>query len=208
MSVCTYNSTIVNLTGSCSTSLVDNSNGTLTFTDDSGNAITFYEGNPPVSFAYNAATSILSLQLTDGTILDADISACCGGGGADIDDVTFTEATRTLTITQGANVFNVVIPETVTTLVDNADGTYTYTSEDATATIITPVAQKHSEIIPIGTTTIDVPHNLNTATTIFQMVDLVTGSVVFPDGRIVLDLNTIRFTFNPATTGQIQVTIN
>ena len=67
-----------------------------------------------------------------------------------------------------ANISNKVIEETVTTMVDNLDGTYTYTSEDGTTTIIgdgslvnyndTTIATKHKigEIVDQAGNIIDV----------------------------------------------------
>ncbi|MCO6175393.1 hypothetical protein NHF50_10090, partial [Flavobacterium sp. NRK F10] len=108
------------------TTLVDNGDGTMTYTDEDG-------------IAQVITTTVVSNNtvIPDGTI---DIN----GDGTPDNNVTLQDIVNNINTIISGN-------ETLTTMVDNTDGTYTYTSEDATVT------------------TIDVPGSvINNASTIFS----------------------------------------
>src|SRR5690554_4387765 len=71
--------------------------------------------------------------------------------------------------------------ETVTTLIDNNDGTYTYTSEDGTVTVIdipSSIVNNFEEIVKSGPVTVDG----NTFTTIEEYIEYIANASVNIDG--------------------------
>ena len=93
------------------TTYVDNGDGTSTYTDEDGVANTI-----------NNSAIAENVLIEDGTV-DID------GDGTPDNGVTLQDVIDNLDDIVAAN-------ETVTTLVDNTDGTFTYTSEDGTVTVI------------------------------------------------------------------------
>ena len=95
-------------TSETTTTLVDNGNGTFTYTSEDGTATTF-----------NTTQSGTGDPNTNGTT---------GGAG----DIYVDESTGDIYVHNGTNWVPVSASETTTTLVDNGNGTFTYTSEDGT----------------------------------------------------------------------------
>ena len=109
------------------TTLADNLDGTLTYTDE--------DGVPNIVTITTIASNVL---IEDGTI-DID------GDGIPDNDITLKDVID--------NINNIVaVNETLTTLVDNGDGTYTYTSEDDTTTNIDGVQTGTGDPNTNGTT--------------------------------------------------------
>lgn len=125
--------TVIQVSDCSEPTLVDNLNGTHTFDPGDGNVITF-----PTKYLANATyseiTENLTLTLSDGTTYIVNIPAGVSGGSETITTlVDNLDGSFTYT-SEDATV--TVWSETVTTLVDNLDGTLTYTSEDGTVVTI------------------------------------------------------------------------
>src|SRR5690606_27912528 len=115
-------------------------NNELTYTGENGTPVVFNlnEG----SIAYTAATNVLTYTDEAGVITPLNLN----NTGLTYDVATkILSYVNTLGVTQTVDLSAIVAAnETVTTLVDNADGTYTYTSEDDTETIIKPIDYEYT----------------------------------------------------------------
>lgn len=224
-------------------SLVNNNDDTMTFTDSAGNqyilplieivdlqfddatgqlsliteasthTVEIHAGKV-VSGSANYDTSVLTLVLDNGETVDIDmlpVNIYANAG-------TFDDATNTLTISRNDGVtFDIDLTdcctgggetgdETITTMTENADFSYTYESEDSTTTTIVPVAKRHTEVIPAGTTSISITHGLNNLNVMTEMIST-SGATVHPNSIINLDTNTISVTFTPALVNNTKVVV-
>ncbi|WP_423130039.1 beta strand repeat-containing protein [Gaoshiqia sp. Z1-71] len=114
--------TVIDLTALISgngtpTSLTDNGDGTMTYTNEDG-----------VGTVINTTVLSANVQIADGTI-DID------GDGTPDNNLSLQDIVNNIGLIVSAQ-------ETLTTLTDNGDGTYTYTSEDATTTTINTIANE------------------------------------------------------------------
>ncbi|WP_289034939.1 hypothetical protein, partial [uncultured Flavobacterium sp.] len=113
------------------TTLVNNNDGTYTYTNEAGTQVTI---DVPADVVSNfndiiTNTSVLNQLITNLTNTSV-------GGNVYYDGTSFTYVDNTGT-SHTINIQDIVRGnETVTTLVDNNNGTYTYTSEDGTVTTI------------------------------------------------------------------------
>jgi hypothetical protein len=119
--------------GETVTNLVDNGDGTLTYTNEQGTAQTF---SVTSSLSFNTTTSVLTFVNPQGVSNDIDLSALAGGTGntSVLSNVNGT-GNRILTHDDGTG-NTVDVFESVTTVVDNTDNTYTFTNEAGTPTVI------------------------------------------------------------------------
>lgn len=111
----------------------------------------------------------------------------------------------TLTLVSG-NTVNISIPNIVTTLVNNNDGSYTYTSEDGTETTIETGNKSYKQLIPSGTDNISIIHSLSSLSVLFQIVS-VSNKIVIPDNVIYLSTNTLMLDFVPALEEDVSIYI-
>ncbi|MCX2679831.1 hypothetical protein OOZ15_07775, partial [Galbibacter sp. EGI 63066] len=151
------------------TNLVDNGDGTITYTNEDGTAQTV-----------DIATMVEANE-TLTTLVD-------NGDGT----MTYTDEEGMATVIDMASIIS--SNETLTTLVDNGDGTMTYTDEDGVATVITTTVLSDNAQIPDGTVDIDgdgTPDNgvtlqdvINNLTTIIDANETLTTLVDNGDGTI------------------------
>lgn len=102
----------------------------------------------------------------------------------------------TLNLISG-NTVNINVPNIVTTLTNNNDGTYIYTSENGTQTVIETSGKSYKQIIPSGTDNIIIAHNLNSLSISFQIINI-NNKIVFPNSIIYLSTNNLMLDFIPA----------
>src|SRR5690606_21752410 len=111
------------------TTLVNNNDGTHTYTSEDGTE-TRLDGHASVINQFK------ELEIGGPVTLDGDTYNTCGANSQQLDETD----------------------ETVTTVVNNNDGTYTYTSEDGTVTVVdvpASVINQFEEIVNGGPVTID-----------------------------------------------------
>ncbi|MPV86198.1 hypothetical protein GCU85_05570, partial [Cardiobacteriales bacterium ML27] len=101
------------------TTLVDNANGTLTYTDEAGTAFVIDKAN-----LTDNGDGSYTFTNNDGS----DVTFSVGGVADITDDNTALNINPIATITKSDGTV-VLLKETVTTIVDNGDGTFTYTNE-------------------------------------------------------------------------------
>ncbi len=164
------------------TTLVDNGNGTMTYTDENGTA--------------NTINTTVAIQ--DGTI-DID------GDGTNDNGVTLQDVINNINNITSAN-------ETLTTLVDNGNGTMTYTDENGTANTINTTVAIQDGTIDIdgdgtndnGVTLQDVINNINNITsaneTLTTLVDNGNGTSTYTDEN-----GTANSITNSVASGNVQV---
>ncbi|QAA81263.1 hypothetical protein EI546_05765 [Aequorivita sp. H23M31] len=188
------------------TTLIDNANGTYTYTSEDGtvtiidvpaSVVANFEtivNDGPVTINGNTYTTIeeyiISLANASVNLDGGDMITVTGTGtAADPYVVSVTAgAPDSMLITNAAGDLEwatiasiVQANETVTTLIDNANGTYTYTSEDGTVTIIdvpASVVANFETIVNDGPVTI----NGNTYTTIEEYIISLANASVNLDG--------------------------
>ena len=123
------------------TTLVDNGNGTYTYTSEDGTTTTLTSAPETVTTAvFDPATGILTYTNEAGTLNTMDISAMVANAetltsiSQDVPTgkITYTDENGAATVVDVAAM--ITANETTTTLVDNNDGSYTYSSEDGTTT--------------------------------------------------------------------------
>ncbi|MDC8003361.1 hypothetical protein POV27_04825, partial [Aureisphaera galaxeae] len=112
--------------------LTDNGDGTYTITNDDGSTITF-TGTDDQTLSLTGTT----LTIEDGN--SVDLSAIGGTDDQNLTGASVTGTTLQVDIEDGTPAMvdlasAIVAGETTSRLVDNLDGTYTYTDEDGTAT--------------------------------------------------------------------------
>lgn len=124
------------------TTLVDNLDNTFTYTSEDGTIVTIDFGDVVTTVVDNLDGTITYTDETGSpTVLDicAIIANCSIGALSDVDVTTTPPSLNNILKWDGSNwvpVAPAAGSETVTTLVDNLDNTFTYTSEDATITTI------------------------------------------------------------------------
>ncbi|MGJ8685810.1 MAG: hypothetical protein ACSHWW_14360, partial [Nonlabens sp.] len=119
-----------------SVSLIDNSDGTYTFTDALGNIITIQDtsistlvDNANGTYTYTDETGVQ-------TIIDTSIMETLTSLGINASQTALEYSDENGLITTIDLTAVIQNLETITTLADNSDGTFTYTSEDGTVTTI------------------------------------------------------------------------
>ena len=159
------------------TTLTNNGDGTLTYTDEDG-----------VDTIINTTVLSTNTQITDGTIdIDGDGTPDTNVTLQDIVDNinTIIDANETLTTLtdngdgtltyvdeDGAStIIDIANLETTTTLADNGDGTLTYTDEDGVDTIINTTVLSTNTQITDGTVDIDGDGTPDTNVTLKDIVD-------------------------------------
>ncbi|MGS2761112.1 hypothetical protein ACVBDU_02455, partial [Sinomicrobium sp. M5D2P9] len=163
------------------TAMVDNGDGTYTFTNANGDTITV-----------DVPSSVVENITNEGDIFNAIENLIKNIGGNvyyDGDQFTYLDENGD---TQTINFEELVqANETVTTLVDNANGTYTYTSEDGTETIINvpaDVINQFEEIV----------NNENVYNTLEEIIKNIGGNVYYDGDQFTYldengDTQTINF---------------
>ena len=162
------------------TSLVDNGDGTMTYTDEDGTANTI---NTSVAVANG------SIDITGDGIVDNDVTLQDIINSIDIivdaeetvttlvydgllEELTYTDEDGTATVIDIGTIIDG--SETLTSLVDNGDGTMTYTDEDGTAnTINTSVAVANGSIDITGDGIVD---NDVTLQDIINSIDIIVDA--------------------------------
>ena len=124
------------VSSTASVSLVDNLDGTYTFTDASGNTVTIADttvstlvDNGNDTYTYTDETGVQTI--IDTTVIETITSL---GLNASQTALEYTDEAGVITTVDLSTVIQNL--ETVTTLIDNANGTFTYTAEDGTQTVI------------------------------------------------------------------------
>jgi len=120
------------------TTIVDNNDGTYTYTNESGDAFTFEGGssggglgnNTLTTLSFDDLTSQLNYQDENGNLNVIDM----GSLASHFTDLNDGHIIGTHTSGDGTVAD---IEESISTLVDNGDGTLTYTNEDGTSTTFT-----------------------------------------------------------------------
>ncbi|WP_299363531.1 hypothetical protein [Winogradskyella sp.] len=146
------------------TALVDNGDGTFTYTSENGTSTTFdandaqtvttFVDNGNGTYTYTSEDGTATTTATPGA---ETVTALVDNG-----DGTFTYTSENGTSTT----FDANGAQTVTTFVDNGDGTYTYTSEDGTATTTaTPGAETVTALVDNGDGTFTYTSENATSTT-------------------------------------------
>ncbi|EWH08760.1 collagen triple helix repeat-containing protein, partial [Cellulophaga geojensis KL-A] len=132
--------------------VVDNGDGTFTITDDSGNAATIDTNQVAGTLVNN----------NDGTITYTD-----GTGSSQTIGLVSSDANNDIQVgTDGGlylNVASVTIDETITSLTDNGDGTFTYENESGAATTFD---SKRSTVLDNGDGTFTITDDSGNAATI------------------------------------------
>ncbi|WP_413512170.1 hypothetical protein [Myroides odoratus] len=151
------------------TTLVNNNNGTYTYTSENGTQTVI---NVPQSVIENFET-IINNETVKNEILE--LITTVGGGNVYYDGITF-KYTDSNGATQVINLATLVkANETLTTLVNNNNGTYTYTSENGTQTVINvpqSVIENFETII----------NNETVKNEILELITTVGGGNVYYDG--------------------------
>lgn len=165
------------------TTLVDNADGTMTYTDEDDvvNVITTSAGSGYV-------------LITDGTI-DID------GDGTPDNNVSLQDFID--------NIGNIVSAhETVTTLVDNTDGTMTYTDEDGTANTITTSAGSNNVLVDDGTIDIDGDMVLDNNVTLQDVINNINNIVAANETLTTFALNADGYTLEYTDEDGVLSTVN
>ncbi|MBF4983805.1 hypothetical protein FNJ87_05470, partial [Nonlabens mediterrranea] len=117
-------------------SLVDNTDGTYTFTDAAGNTITIADTSISTLVDNSNGTYTYTDELGNQTIIDTTFleSLTSLGINASQTALEYTDEDGIITTLNLTSVVQNL--ETITTLVDNADGTFTYTNEAGTPVTI------------------------------------------------------------------------
>src|SRR5690606_31938654 len=135
------------------TTLVNNGDGTYTYTNEAGATVTI---DVPADVINNFEEIVNNTEVLNQLV--ENLTNTTVGGNVYYDGDTFTYIDENGT-SQTINFEELVqANETVTTLVNNNDGTYTYTSEDGTVTVVDVPASAINELEDIvngGTVTID-----------------------------------------------------
>ena len=154
------------------TTLVDNNDGTYTYTSENGTVTTI---NVPASVINNFEEIINNTEVLNQLI--ENLTNTTVGGNVYYDGNTFTYVDATGT-TQVINFEDLVqANETVTTLVNNNNGTYTYTSENGTVTVIdipSAVVENFETIVNEGPITV----NGNTFNTVEEYIQHIANTSV------------------------------
>ncbi|AZI27375.1 hypothetical protein EA772_19280 [Pedobacter sp. G11] len=149
------------------TTLIDNKNGTYTYTAEDGKQTII---NVPANVISNFQT--IANDNSVKTIIENIVRNT--GGNVFYDGANFTYVDNN-GVKQIINISQLVkANETVTTLIDNKNGTYTYTAEDGKQTIINVPANVISNFQSIA--------NDNSVRTIIENIVRNTGGNVFYDG--------------------------
>ncbi|WP_316849305.1 beta strand repeat-containing protein [Pedobacter agri] len=149
------------------TTLIDNKNGTYTYTAEDGKQTII---NVPANVISNFQT--IANDNSVKTIIENIVRNT--GGNVFYDGANFTYVDNN-GVKQVINISQLVkANETVTTLIDNKNGTYTYTAEDGKQTIINVPANVISNFQSIA--------NDNSVRTIIENIVRNTGGNVFYDG--------------------------
>src|SRR5690554_489347 len=176
------------------TTIVQNPDGTYTYTNENGETIT-------IDATANVINNIEQI-LGDTNVLNELITVLGDtyvGGNVYYDGDTFTYVDEA----GDSHVINfeeiVQANESVTTLVDNGDGTYTYTSEDGTETIVdvpASVINQFEEIVNGGPVTIEgeeyttieeyIQHIVETNESVTTLIDNADGTYTYTseDGTV------------------------
>ncbi|RLA16587.1 MAG: hypothetical protein DRQ56_10375 [Gammaproteobacteria bacterium] len=127
--------------GETTTTMVDNGNGTHTYTSEDATATIFNTTDDQNIANLGLVGTTLTVGIEDGTSQVVNLGALVGTDDQNISGSSFNGVTNELTIgiENGTNETVDLSAlaggvETTTTLVDNTDGSFTYTSEDATVT--------------------------------------------------------------------------
>ena len=167
------------------TTLIDNKNGTYTYTAEDGKTTLI---NVPADVVNNFQT--IANDNTVRTIIENIVKNT--GGNVFYDGANFTYVDNN-GVKQTINIAQIVkANETVTTLIDNKNGTYTYTAEDGKTTLINVLADVVNNFQTIA--------NDNTVRTIIENIVKNTGGNVFYDGAnfTYVDNNGVKQTINIA----------
>ncbi|WP_316806790.1 hypothetical protein [Pedobacter agri] len=149
------------------TTLIDNKNGTYTYTAEDGKQTII---NVPANVISNFQT--IANDNSVRTIIENIVKNT--GGNVFYDGANFTYVDNN-GVKQTINISQLVkANETITTLIDNKNGTYTYTAEDGKQTIINVPANVISNFQTIA--------NDNSVRTIIENIVKNTGGNVFYDG--------------------------
>ena len=183
------NSVIINLAevvkkNETLTTLVNNGNGTYTYTSENGTKTTI---NVPADVINNFNDIISNTNVTNAiTNLIKNI-----GGNVYYDGSNFTYVDANGT-TQTINISNIVkANETVTTLVNNGNGTYTYTSENGTTTTINVPA--------------DVINNFNNILGDTNVTNAITNLIKNVGGNVYYDGSNFTYLDDNGTTQTINI---
>lgn len=120
------------------TTLVDNANGSFTFTNEEGleTLVDFSADINVENFTYDEVNKQIVIAETDGTEYRLDITELIGEINTSVLANVLSSGNRIASHDNGNGVVT-DIHESVTTLVDNGDGSYTYTNEAGVAATIT-----------------------------------------------------------------------
>jgi len=166
------------------TTLVNNNNGTFTYTNELGNTSTINILTLIDTYADVAKTIVLN-----GTVLELYDGASDLISSVDIVSLIDISADANNLISLHGD--GLYASETVTTLVDNLDGTFTYTSEDGTEVIIDGVAETITTFVDNLDNTFTYTSEDGTETTIDISGSALTinGASTIGAGRLVTTLS-------------------
>ena len=121
------------------TTLVDNGNGTATYTNEAGVATTITLGLPETQTTLDSATltagNLLEIQYTgeNGTPQTVSVDLSTLAIDINVASVAYNPLNGEITLTETDGSVHTIdigpFAETITTLIDNADGSFTYTNE-------------------------------------------------------------------------------
>lgn len=133
-------SAICNAVKSCetTTTLVDNGDGTATYTNEAGSSTTIaISGAGVAPSQISVAGSTITHTAGDGTVTDIDVCAIIADNCDNALDFDSNTGVLSLTLHDGTpSTVNIGSSETVTTMTDNGDCTWTYVSETGVNTTI------------------------------------------------------------------------
>ena len=133
------------------TSLVDNGDGTFSYTDENGDVVTIDYCNCPVVqvISSDGTVSVTNTGTAEAPIFDLSVTHTVD---INVDMFTYDPATKIITLTETdgtvhtINVSDLVDAEVVTTMVIQVDGSTVYTNENGVQTIIpAPVTVKSTD---------------------------------------------------------------
>ena len=153
--------------GNCPATAVDNGDGTYTITGTDGNAVTVSFTESITTFVDNG-DGTATYTSEDGTVTTISL----GGGNTSVISPVVTGNTIATHDDGTGTATN--IQESVTTFVDNGDGTFTYTSEDGTSTTTTAAPETLTTLVD-GTNQFTYTSEDATATVVPQAIVLDNG---------------------------------
>lgn len=176
------------------TTLIDNKNGTYTYTAEDGKITTINVPADVINQFEQIANNTTVRQIIQSIVTKT-------GGNVYYDGKTFTYIDKN-GVTQTINIAQIVKEnETVTTLVNNNNGTYTYTAEDGKTTVINVPAEVINNFQSIA--------NDNSVKQIIENIVKNTAGNVFYDGAnfTYIDVNGVKQIINIAQLVQANETV-